>query len=122
MFSRVAFVLCLYHIAVQSHVLNKTVYHQPVASNSTNTTLVQPETATDKQFGLKKRTQVPSERVFNTNESAATLNLNETGTGKSHKRQFSVSELLTTTFPKKTSNDTGLNPCKAGKCLINIVS
>ncbi|KAF7272619.1 protein tolkin-like [Rhynchophorus ferrugineus] len=33
-------------------------------------------------------------------------------TFNAHKK-FSVEELLTNTFPKKTSNDTGLNPCKA---------
>ncbi|XP_019762656.1 tolloid-like protein 1 isoform X1 [Dendroctonus ponderosae] len=130
MFSRVAFLLCLYHIAVQSHVLNKTVYNQRVASNSTNTPLVQTETTADKQFDFKNRTEVPSERVANSNESdgsasagssgSARLDVNETRTGKSHNRQFSVSELLTTTFPKKTSNDTGLNPCKADVFLDDI--
>uniref|UniRef100_A0AAR5PJX2 Metalloendopeptidase n=1 Tax=Dendroctonus ponderosae TaxID=77166 RepID=A0AAR5PJX2_DENPD len=123
MFSRVAFAWCLYHIAVQSDVLNKTVYSQPVAVNSRKTTLVQTEAAADKQFDFKNKTEVSSERAVNANESdgsatagssgSARLDVNETRIGKSHKRQFSVVELLTTTFPKKISNDTGLNPCKA---------
>lgn len=35
-----------------------------------------------------------------------------------HHHQFSIDELLTTNFPKKVSNDSGLNPCKASECLV----
>lgn len=45
-------------------------------------------------------------QVQNANESVVQTSYN------AHKK-FSVEELLTKTFPKKTSNDTGLNPCKA---------
>lgn len=36
-------------------------------------------------------------------------------TKKSQSFKYTIEELLTSTFPKKTSNDLDLDPCKAGK-------
>lgn len=44
-----------------------------------------------------------------------TVALNSDDHRTRHKQKFTIDELLTTVFPKKTSDDLDLDPCKAGK-------
>ncbi|CAG9771064.1 unnamed protein product [Ceutorhynchus assimilis] len=90
MFSRFIFVLCLYHLAVQGASID----------NGTSTS--------DYHENI---TSVIHNEVANVSVKNVTV---------SRHRTFSVDELLTKTFPKKSSNDTGVNPCKADVFLDDI--
>ncbi|KAL1517012.1 hypothetical protein ABEB36_000833 [Hypothenemus hampei] len=93
MFSRTAFVLCVY--AVHCSVL-----------------LTLPTTNDHDTLD-----EAPGIQILTTPSNQTTeLKPNNGGRNK----QFSVDELLSTTFPRKVSNDTGLNPCKADMFLDDI--
>ncbi|XP_050301020.1 bone morphogenetic protein 1-like isoform X2 [Anthonomus grandis grandis] len=135
MFSRAAIVLCFYHLAAQSAFIRKNDdfpdsanrTEKPIYSSNLFNVTVEVHNRTFLDVNGTNLTNV-DEQVAEKRSSVDNLTVWENVTSptgvlplKAKKNQkFSVDYLLTQTFPTKTSNDTGLNPCKADVFLDDI--